>query len=150
LTLGCGSYGHNSVGGNVSAINLLNIKKVGKRRNTMQWFKVPQKIYFERNSIQYLRSCKEVGKVFIVTDHSMVELGFLNKIIDELNQRRTPVTYQLFAEVEPDPDITTVQKGVAIMESFQTRYHHRPRRRLQHGRRQRHVDLLRASGSQLR
>jgi acetaldehyde dehydrogenase/alcohol dehydrogenase len=96
LTLGCGSYGHNSVGGNVSAINLLNIKKVGKRRNTMQWFKVPQKIYFERNSIQYLRSCKDVGKVFIVTDHSMVELGFLNKIIDELNQRRNPVTYQLF------------------------------------------------------
>ncbi|OPZ37303.1 MAG: Aldehyde-alcohol dehydrogenase [Tenericutes bacterium ADurb.BinA155] len=118
LTLGCGSYGHNSVGGNVSAINLLNIKKVGKRRNTMQWFKVPQKIYFERNSIQYLRSCKEVGKVFIVTDRSMVELGFLNKIVDELNQRRTPVTYQLFAEVEPDPDIETVRKGVAIMEQF--------------------------------
>ena len=118
LTLGCGSYGHNSVGGNVSAINLLNIKKVGKRRNTMQWFKVPQKIYFERNSIQYLRSCKEVGKVFIVTDRSMVELGFLNKIIDELNQRRNPVTYQLFAEVEPDPDIETVRKGVAIMEQF--------------------------------
>ena len=118
LTLGCGSYGHNSVGGNVSAINLLNIKKVGKRRNTMQWFKVPQKIYFERNSIQYLRSCKEVGKVFIVTDHSMVELGFLNKIIDELHLRRNPVTYQLFAEVEPDPDITTVRRGVELMETF--------------------------------
>jgi len=118
LTLGCGSYGHNSVGGNVSAINLLNIKKVGKRRNTMQWFKVPQKIYFERNSIQYLRSCKEVGKVFIVTDRSMVELGFLNKIIDELNLRRNPVTYQLFADVEPDPDIETVRKGVAIMDQF--------------------------------
>jgi acetaldehyde dehydrogenase/alcohol dehydrogenase len=118
LTLGCGSYGHNSVGGNVSAINLLNIKKIGKRRNTMQWFKVPQKIYFERNSIQYLRSCKDVGKVFIVTDHSMVELGFLNKIIDELNLRRNPVTYQLFAEVEPDPDITTVRKGVEIMNQF--------------------------------
>jgi acetaldehyde dehydrogenase/alcohol dehydrogenase len=118
LTLGCGSYGHNSVGGNVSAINLLNVKKIGKRRNTMQWFKVPQKIYFERNSIQYLRSCKDVGKVFIVTDHSMVELGFLNKIIDELNQRRNPVTYQLFAEVEPDPDITTVKKGVELMNQF--------------------------------
>ncbi len=118
LTLGCGSYGHNSVGGNVSAINLLNIKKIGKRRNTMQWFKVPQKIYFERNSIQYLRSCKDVGKVFVVTDHSMVELGFLNKIIDELNLRRNPVTYQLFAEVEPDPDITTVRKGVDIMNQF--------------------------------
>jgi acetaldehyde dehydrogenase / alcohol dehydrogenase len=118
LTLGCGSYGHNSVGGNVSAINLLNIKKVGKRRNTMQWFKVPQKIYFERNSIQYLASCKEVGKVFIVTDHSMVELGFLNKIIDQLNLRRNPVTYQLFAEVEPDPDITTVRRGVELMNTF--------------------------------
>ncbi len=119
LTLGCGSYGHNSVSGNVSAVNLLNIKQVGKRRNTMQWFKVPQKIYFERNSIQYLRSCKEVGKVFIVTDRSMVELGFLNKIIDELNQRRNPVTYQLFSEVEPDPDITTVKRGVALMSQFQ-------------------------------
>jgi acetaldehyde dehydrogenase/alcohol dehydrogenase len=118
LTLGCGSYGHNSVGGNVSAVNLLNIKKIGKRRNTMQWFKVPQKIYFERNSIQYLRSAKDVGKVFIVTDHSMVELGFLNKIIDELNLRRNPVTYQLFAEVEPDPDITTVRKGLDIMNEF--------------------------------
>ena len=119
LTLGCGSYGHNSVAGNVSAINLLNIKQVGKRRNTMQWFKVPRKIYFERNSIQYLRSAKEVGKVFIVTDRSMVELGFLNKIIDELNQRRNKVTYQLFSEVEPDPDITTVKRGVALMQQFQ-------------------------------
>ena len=118
LTLGCGSYGHNSVAGNVSAVNLLNIKQLGKRRNTMQWFKVPQKIYFERNSIQYLRSCKDVGKVFIVTDRSMVELGFLNKIIDELNMRRNPVTYQLFSEVEPDPDITTVRKGVSIMNEF--------------------------------
>ncbi|MCR5491104.1 MAG: bifunctional acetaldehyde-CoA/alcohol dehydrogenase [Bacilli bacterium] len=118
LTLGCGSYGHNSVAGNVSAINLLNIKRVGKRRNTMQWFKVPQKIYFERNSIQYLRSAKDVGKVFIVTDHAMVELGFLKKVVDELTQRRNPVTYQLFAEVEPDPDITTVRRGVELMKEF--------------------------------
>ncbi|MDY6430008.1 MAG: bifunctional acetaldehyde-CoA/alcohol dehydrogenase [Bacilli bacterium] len=118
LTLGCGTYGGNSVGGNVSAINLLNIKEVGKRRNTMQWIKLPQKIYFERNSITYLRSCKEVGKVFIVTDRAMVELGFLKKITDELAQRRNPVTYQLFAEVEPDPDITTVKKGVELMEQF--------------------------------
>ena len=51
LTLGCGSYGHNSIGDNVSAINLLNIKKVGRRRNNMQWFKIPAKIYFERDSI---------------------------------------------------------------------------------------------------
>lgn len=119
LTLGCGSYGHNSVAGNISALNLLNIKRVGKRRNTMQWFKVPQKIYFERNSIQYLKSAKDVSKVFIVTDHSMVQLGFLNKIIDELMARRNKVTYQLFADVEPDPDITTVRKGCELMKEFQ-------------------------------
>lgn len=119
LTLGCGSYGHNSIGGNVSAVNLLNIKKVGKRRNNMQWFKVPQKIYFERNSIEYLQSCKSVGKVFIVTDRSMVEFGFLNKITEQLNLRREPVKIQLFAEVEPDPDITTVRRGLELMNTFQ-------------------------------
>ena len=118
LTLGCGTYGGNSVGGNVSAINLINYKQIGKRRNTMQWFKVPQKIYFERNCIQYLRSCKTVGKVFIVTDKSMVELGFLKKVIDELESRRNPVTYQLFSDVEPDPDIKTVMKGVELMNQF--------------------------------
>ena len=118
LTLGCGTYGGNSVGGNVSAVNLINYKTVGKRRNTMQWFKVPQKIYFERNCIQYLRSCKNVGKVFIVTDRTMVELGFLKKITDELALRRNPVTYQLFSEVEPDPDIKTVMRGVELMKEF--------------------------------
>lgn len=119
MTLGCGSYGHNSVAGNVNVVNLINVKKLGQRRNNMQWFKVPSKIYFERNSIEYLRTCKEVGKVFIVTDRSMVELGFLNKIIDQLNLRRNKVTVQLFTEVEPDPDITTVRRGAELMKSFQ-------------------------------
>ncbi len=119
LTLGCGSYGHNSVGGNISAVNLLNVKKVGKRRNTMQWFKVPSKIYFERNSIQYLQSCRGLEKVFIVTDNSMVQFGFLDKITEQLNLRRNDVTIQLFTAVEPDPDISTVRKGTEIMNSFQ-------------------------------
>ncbi len=119
LTLGCGSYGHNSIGGNVSAINLLNIKKVGKRRNTMQWFKVPRKIYFERNSIQYLQSCKDMNKVFIVTDTSMVQFGFFGKITEQLNLRRNKVTMQLFCDVEPDPDIETVRKGTEMMKIFQ-------------------------------
>ena len=118
LTLGCGSYGHNSIGGNVSAVNLINVKKIGKRRNTMQWFKVPQKIYFERNSIQYLQSCKDVKKVFIVTDRSMVDLGFVNKITEQLNLRRDPVQIQLFCDVEPDPDIETVRRGNALMNAF--------------------------------
>ena len=119
LTLGCGSYGHNSIGGNVSAVNLLNIKRVGKRRNTVQWFKVPQKIYFERNSIQYLQSAKNLSKVFLVTDPSMVELGYLSKITEQLNLRRNKVQIQLFSSVEPDPDISTVRKGAEIMKIFQ-------------------------------
>ena len=119
LTLGCGSYGHNSIGGNVSAVNLLNVKKVGKRRNTVQWFKVPSKIYFERNSIQYLQSCKNINKAFIVTDTSMVEFGFFKKIADQLNMRRNKVQMQLFCDVEPDPDIETVRKGASMMKVFQ-------------------------------
>ncbi|MER0122861.1 bifunctional acetaldehyde-CoA/alcohol dehydrogenase [Streptococcus sp. ZJ93] len=118
LTLGCGSYGRNSVGDNVSAVNLLNIKKVGRRRNNMQWFKVPSKTYFERDSIQYLQKCRDVERVMIVTDHAMVELGFLDRILEQLELRRNKVVYQIFAEVEPDPDITTVYKGTELMRSF--------------------------------
>ena len=118
LTLGCGSYGKNSIGGNVSAINLLNIKQVGKRRNNMQWFKVPSKIYFERNSIEYLKTCRDVNKVFIVTDRSMVDFGFVNKITEQLSLRRNKVQVQLFCDVEPDPDIETVKRGLRLMEAF--------------------------------
>jgi acetaldehyde dehydrogenase/alcohol dehydrogenase len=118
MTLGCGSYGHNSVSGNVGAINLINIKRIGKRRNNMQWFKVPGKIYFERNSIQYLVDCKDISKVFIVSDESMVKLGFLMKIVDQLKLRRNDVSIQLFTSVEPDPDIKTVRQGVSLMNEF--------------------------------
>ena len=118
LTLGCGTYGKNSVGGNISAVNLLNIKKIGKRRNNMQWFKVPQKIYFERNSIQYLQDMKNVNRVFIVTDRTMVDLGFVNKITDQLNLRRNQVQFSIFCDVEPDPDIKTVKRGLDIMKAF--------------------------------
>ena len=118
LTLGCGSYGRNSVGDNVSAVNLLNIKKVGRRRNNMQWMKLPSKTYFERDSIQYLQKCRDVERVMIVTDHAMVELGFLDRIIEQLDLRRNKVVYQIFADVEPDPDITTVERGTEIMRTF--------------------------------
>ncbi|MDT2732194.1 bifunctional acetaldehyde-CoA/alcohol dehydrogenase [Streptococcus parauberis] len=118
LTLGCGSYGRNSVGDNVSAINLLNIKKVGRRRNNMQWFKVPSKTYFERDSIQYLQKARDVERVMIVTDHAMVELGFLNRVIEQLDLRRNKVVYQIFSDVEPDPDISTVNKGTELMRAF--------------------------------
>lgn len=119
LTLGCGSYGKNAVGGNVSAVNLLNIKKVGRRRNNMQWFKVPAKIYFERDSIQYLQDMKDCEKVMIVTDRSMVDLGFVDKITYQLHQRKNKVTIQLFTDVEADPSVQTVYKGTDLMRGFQ-------------------------------
>ena len=119
LTLGCGSYGHNSVAGNVGPLNLLNVKKVGRRRNNMQWFKIPSKIYFERDSIEYLHQMKEMKKALIVTDRSLVELGYVQKVIDQLQQRTPEVPYQLFCDVEPDPSIQTVKKGVALMRSFE-------------------------------
>lgn len=118
LTLGCGSYGHNSVGDNVSAQHLLNIKKIGRRRNNMQWFKVPSKIYFERDSIQYLKSMKDIGRVFIVTDESMIKLGFVNRVIEQLNARPEKVMFQVFSDVPQDPDITTVDRGADAMRSF--------------------------------
>lgn len=118
LTLGCGSYGHNSIAGNVGAGNLINIKKVGRRRNNMQWFKVPPKIYFERDSIKYLRDMRDTHRVFIVCDHAMVSLGLVRKITNELDKREEEVVYQLFPSVEPDPDITTIEKGVALMRDF--------------------------------
>lgn len=119
LTLGCGSYGHNSVAGNVSAVNLLNVKKVGNRRNNMQWFKIPSKIYFERDSIEYLHQMKEMSKVIIVTDRSMVDLGYVNRVTDQLKLRSPEVQHQLFCDVEPDPSIQTVLKGVQLMRSFE-------------------------------
>lgn len=119
LTLGCGSYGKNSVSNNVSAVNLINIKRVGRRRNNMQWFKVPSKIYFERDSIQYLKSMKDAEKVMIVTDRSMVDLGFVDRITDQLRQRRNKVMIQLFTDVEPNPSLQTVQRGTELMRSFQ-------------------------------
>lgn len=119
LTLGCGSYGKNSVGDNVNAMHLLNIKKLGRRRNNMQWFKVPPKIYFEKNSIQYLQEMSNVKNVMIITDNSMVDLGFVNRITDQLEKRHNEVTYQIFSDVEPDPDITTVEKGAEVIRAVQ-------------------------------
>ena len=118
LTLGCGSYGKNSVGNNVSAVNLINIKRVGRRRNNMQWFKVPSKIYFERDSIQYLQSMGGMERVVIVTDRTMVDLGFVEKIAHQITARGNHVTYQLFADVEPDPSIETVRRGTELIRSY--------------------------------
>ena len=72
---------------NVSAINLINIKRIGRRNNNLQWFKVPPKTYFEPNAIRYLADMRDVSRVTIVTDSTMTRLGFVDKILDVLNRR---------------------------------------------------------------
>ncbi|WP_051859436.1 bifunctional acetaldehyde-CoA/alcohol dehydrogenase [Streptomyces xanthophaeus] len=118
LTLGCGSYGHNSVSNNVTAVNLINVKRIGRRNNNMQWFKVPPKIYFERNSIRYLGEMEGISRVSIVTDKTMVALGFVQKVTDILQAREGSVAVQVIDSVEPNPELSTVQAGAALMREF--------------------------------
>lgn len=119
LTLGCGSYGKNSTSSNVSAVNLVNKKRVAKRRANMQWFKIPEKIYFEFDSTQYLEKMPDITKAFIVTDPAMVSLGYIDKVLYYLRKRKDYVHCEIFSDVEPDPDIQTVYRGVAAMRDFQ-------------------------------
>lgn len=119
LTLGCGSYGHNSVSNNVSTADLLNIKRIGRRNNNMQWVKLPPKVYFERNSIKYLRDMREMEKVMIVTDRGMYNLGYVAKIEDVIRRRRNKVDIELFFDVQSDPTLEVVQSGVELMRSFE-------------------------------
>lgn len=119
LTLGCGSYGKNSVSKNVSTINLMNIKTIAKRRNNMQWFKLPSKIYFEKYSIQYLQKMENIKKVFLVCDPGMVQFGYADKVINELNKRKDNVQVEIFSAVEPNPSTNTVMIGTEAMIQFQ-------------------------------
>ncbi|MDB8805435.1 MULTISPECIES: bifunctional acetaldehyde-CoA/alcohol dehydrogenase [Romboutsia] len=118
LTLGCGSMGNNSTTDNVSAVNLINLKKVTKRRVNMQWFKVPERIYHEVGSIQYLEKLPQVERVMIVTDRMMVQLGYVEKLQYHLRKRRNPVMIEVFADVEPDPSVDTVLNGADAMRKF--------------------------------
>ncbi len=118
LTLGCGTFGGNSTTANVSSVNLINIKKVAKRRVNMQWFKVPDKIYFEAGSIAYLEKMPDITRAFIVTDESMVKFGYVDKILYHLRKRNTYVHSEIFSEVESDPSFDTIKRGVAMMNEF--------------------------------
>ncbi|MDO7905198.1 bifunctional acetaldehyde-CoA/alcohol dehydrogenase [Paenibacillus sp. JX-17] len=119
LTLGCGSYGRNSTSSNVSAVNLINVKRVAKRTVNMQWFKVPSKVYFEKGATQYLAKMPDISRVAIVTDPMMVKLGYVDRVTHYLRQRQTPVAIEVFSEVEPDPSTTTVERGTEMMNRFQ-------------------------------
>ncbi|WP_075980234.1 bifunctional acetaldehyde-CoA/alcohol dehydrogenase [Bacillus massilinigeriensis] len=119
LTLGCGTYGGNSVSTNVGAVHLVNIKKVAKRNVNMQWFKLPPKIYFEKNSVQYLSKMPNISRAIIVTDPGMVKLGYVDKILYYLRKRPDYVHCEIFSDVEPDPSTKTVRKGAHLMAEFQ-------------------------------
>ena len=84
----------------------------------MQWFKVPNKIYFEKGAIKYLEVMRDISKVFIVTDESMVKLGYVQKILYYLRKRKVPAHCEIFSEVEPDPSFETIKKGVEMMNYF--------------------------------
>lgn len=118
LTLGCGSYGRNATSSNVTAVNLINVKRVAHRTVNMQWFKVPSKIYFEKGATQYLSKMPDISRVLIVTDPVMVKLGYVEKVEHYLRKRQTPVFIEVFSEVEPDPSTLTVERGAAMMTSF--------------------------------
>ncbi len=118
LTLGCGTFGGNSTTANVSSVNLINIKRVAKRRVNMQWFKVPEKIYFESGSISYLEKMPEITRAFIITDESMVSLGYVDKVLYHLRKREQYVHSEIFSDVESDPSFDTIKRGVKEIERF--------------------------------
>lgn len=116
LTLGCGTMGRNSTTQNVSAQNLINIKKVAKRRVNMLWFRVPERIYFEPGSLQYLEKL-EGKRAFIVADKFMDKLGYVSKVMYHLKKANMDIN--VFLDVEPDPSTETVMKGTDQMRSFE-------------------------------
>ena len=119
LTLGCGSWGGNSVSENVGVKHLLNIKSVAERRENMLWFRVPEKIYFKYGCLPIaLRELKEMHKkrAFIVTDKVLFDLGFVDVVTDVLEE--TGVEFKIFYDVEPDPTLATARKGAHEMADF--------------------------------
>ena len=118
LTLGCGSHGHNSVSHNVSSFDLLNVKTLSKRRNNMQWFRVPPKIFFEKDSITYLRHI-EADRVMLVCDPGMVQFGYADLVKRQLELNRHKPAVDVFSDVEPNPSTNTVYKGLERFVDFQ-------------------------------
>ncbi len=119
LTLGCGSWGGNSVSENVGPKHLINIKTVAKRRENMLWFRVPEKTYFKYGCLPVaLEELHDLGKkkVFIVTDKMLFELGYTKKITEVLEQY--DMNFKVFSDVEPDPTLKCAKAGAKAMLDF--------------------------------
>lgn len=120
LTLGCGTWGGNSVSENVGVKHLLNIKSIAERRENMLWFRVPEKVYFKYGCLPFaLKELKDMNKkrAFIVTDKTLYDLGFVDNVIQPLEQYDIDV--KVFFDVEPDPTLATARKGAEEMRLFE-------------------------------
>ena len=121
LTLGCGSWGGNSVSENVGPMHLLNIKTVAERRENMLWFRTPQKVYFKKGcmpvALNELRDVMGKKKAFIVTDSFLYQNGYTKPITDKLDD--LGITYTVFSNVQPDPTLANAQEGAKVMAAFQ-------------------------------
>jgi acetaldehyde dehydrogenase/alcohol dehydrogenase len=117
LTLGCGSWGNNSVSGNVGPKHLINIKTVSERRENMLWFRVPPKVYFKYGCLPVaLRDLVGKQRAFVITDQPLFELGVAAKVTDVLEE--IGIKSQVFYEVEPDPSLSTINKGLEQINHF--------------------------------
>ena len=118
LTLGCGSWGGNSVSGNVGVENLLNYKTVAERRENMLWFKVPPKVYFKRGALDLaLRELNGKKRAFIVTDRFLFNSGAVDnitKVLDEIG-----IEHQVFFDVKPDPTLSTINQAMEVLLPFE-------------------------------
>ena len=117
LTLGCGTWGGNSVSENVGVQHVLNIKTISERRENMLWFRVPPKVYFKYGCLPVaLRELAGKQRAFIVTDKPLYDLGMtkgLEEVLEDVGLK-----YDIFYNVEPDPSLATVQRGLAVMNTF--------------------------------
>lgn len=118
LTLGCGSWGHNSVSENIGVKHLINIKTIAEREENMLWFKVPPKIYFKKGCVNFaLRELDGKKKAFLVTDKVLFELGYTKKVTDVLEELN--IKYDIFSDVEPDPTLSLVERALKACIALQ-------------------------------
>ena len=120
LTLGCGSWGGNSISENIGVRHLLNIKTVAERRENMLWFRAPEKVYIKRGclpvALEELKYVMDKKKVFIVTDNFLFENGYTKCITDKLEE--LGISYSVFSNVEPDPTLACAIEGTKAMNMF--------------------------------
>lgn len=118
LTLGCGSWGGNSVSENIGVKHLMNVKSVAERRENMYWYKVPSKIYFKRGALsQALAELSDKQRAYIITDKTMEQLGHVRAVADVLESLN--IKFRVFSDVLPDPNISNVNEALSIANSWQ-------------------------------